>query len=394
MTALEALLAASQAVPEESSPFGARPKQLFKPGAKSKIKPSALDEAFTSYGVPLIAAGKAIKEHPGQAAATLAGLLTLPETATGVLAASGIGLGAAALDKLHPFSDEPSEYRSKTAASNLEDLLGAAVLSGLAQKAFGKSAPARAEATAASELPTSSMATGFVAPTPADVLATRGFLPPKLIPAPPHLGLPEGTMVGNPARNRVPGTPEGDAFERFMAEAHPELQRNPETIYRGGRDDYDPNHLMSGEADRDFFTRMPGVKIYGSNDDIVARSYIPTRHSRLYEFINGSRSPMILDEKNSWWDPIKQMDVYRQAENAGNDAVVFKRSIDPGDMSAEAAVPSDVHVLFDRKNAKSSYNIGTWDRSIDDLYRLLPFAGLAAGVAATQATQSPKRKAQ
>lgn len=77
---------------------------------------------------------KYAKENPAK---TALGIGTLYSGPVGWAAALGLPAAATVLDKLNPFSDKPSEYQTKTAAENAEDIGSAMAFGGLAKGVTG-----------------------------------------------------------------------------------------------------------------------------------------------------------------------------------------------------------------------------------------------------------------
>lgn len=68
------------------------------------------------------------QEHPAGATA-IAAAPALPATLMGILGAGALGLGAEIIDKSHPLTSQPSDWETRRAADNLEDVLSSGAVS-------------------------------------------------------------------------------------------------------------------------------------------------------------------------------------------------------------------------------------------------------------------------
>ena len=363
------------------------------------------------------------KEHPAELAG---GVLSIPAGPVGMGLASMAGR---AIDKTHPFTSNESDYTHEKSADNLVDILNSGVVGGTLGaigSGLGKLIT-----------PTSRMSKGFVAPA-----SIRSKLyQPDLIPAPKELYLPEGTMVGNPIVNRLPGTKQGDAYLKYMEGTVNEGNHNPEVVWRGGKPEYDHRDLAYGQDD---------IDIYGSGNSQMSESYRPEGNAQahldalnkilenkdlnalgkytraeleyaakqsanpknkfdqamtnymmdvvneagidvpnqgpMYQFYNGAINPRVVDMSKMSFNPDLQSNLIERALEEGKGGVImnnYRDAANPYASNADIAnSPSSVHVIFDPTALKSKYNIGTWDRSNRDQYLSIPAIGAGLGAAA------------
>lgn len=251
-----------------------------------------------------------LRENPATLAAGL-GAFALPASAAGMLGAGLLGSIARAVDKTHPLTEQPSDYRSEEPGTSGVDILLAGIADGVLARMGGRR-PAPKEATDAGlreaiaarkpilsrvvaperpELPRVNVQDKLIDP-PLDYRLPPGYKIhnydyagyeglrdldarleaaglPRFIDAPKGSGF-EGFRVGNPERNMYPGTPEGASYARARMEADP-IVPSTEHMYSG----------VSGTANP-FYAFDPGVigspkarthTKWGSSNPIVAKSY-------------------------------------------------------------------------------------------------------------------------
>lgn len=112
----QALAKAGSYVPEESSPYGAKPvpPRRFAPAPDVPRISNVADLIAENYIAPTVqgaqAVGGFVKEHPAETAAGIAAGLTMPVSAMGLLGAGALGIAGRAIDKTHPLTNERMDY--------------------------------------------------------------------------------------------------------------------------------------------------------------------------------------------------------------------------------------------------------------------------------------------
>lgn len=260
-----------------------------------------------------------------------------------------------------------------------------------------------------------------------------GVLFPSKIPAPIDANLPEGSWVGNPMRNRVPGTAEGAAYDKALEGVPLEFNGEPPKFFRGGPSSYRPHTLSEYDEN--------GAFVFGAKDRPVSLSYTditdksdmrqmlqrallhneplangvtPDELRTTLRTLNDPRemSPGLQDaystlvkaglhnpprpqmqefymfgknvkniphnEQYIDWVPLEEGE--HVLEN-GFDAVIHRNVRDPGNhVIPGSTLPTDVLQTNKQNLAKSIYNEGTWDLSNPNIYKMLPFAGATGGI--------------
>lgn len=137
---------------EERSPFGRK----IEVTERKKLEPNSPRGLF-----------EYVKDHPAQTTMGILAAPLIPEGLVGVGAGALLGGIGRTIDKSHMFTDEPSDYKTKSALSNTADIGLNAIGSGLLQGIFGK-----AVGSVTKEVPPV-IKTGFSPPS------KTGFVPPK-----------------------------------------------------------------------------------------------------------------------------------------------------------------------------------------------------------------------
>jgi len=247
-----------------------------------------------------------LRENPATLAAGL-GAFALPASTAGMLGAGLLGAIARAVDKTHPLTEQPSDYRSEEPGTSGVDILLAGIADGVLARMGGRR-PASKEATDAGlreavaarkpimsrvvaperpELPHVNVQDKLIDP-PLDYRLPPGYKIhnydyagyeglrdldarleaaglPRFIDAPKGSGF-EGFRVGNPERNMYPGTPEGASYARARMEADP-IVPSDEHMYSGVTGSADPYYAYDPSPGRR--THMK----WGSDNPMVAKSY-------------------------------------------------------------------------------------------------------------------------
>lgn len=139
----QALAKAGSFVPEESSPFGAKPipPRRYAPAPDVPRISNVADLIAEDYIAPTYQGAKAVggfvREHPAETAAGIAAGFTLPVSVPGVLGAGALGIAGRMIDKTHPLTDEKSDYKKQSSKEIAKDLLISGTVNALGHGIFG-----------------------------------------------------------------------------------------------------------------------------------------------------------------------------------------------------------------------------------------------------------------
>jgi len=238
-------------------------------------------------------------------------------------------------------------------------------------------------------------------------------------------------MVGNPLRNRVPGTPEGRAYDEAIIGVPLEANGEPPKFFRGGPTRYDPKTLSGydengafvfGAKDRDVslsyvddldktdmkqkvsrallhneplangVTRdelkatlnklsLPGEMSEGLQDayaTIVRAGLHNPPRPQMQEFYMLGKNVKNIPHNEQYID-WRALDEGENLLENGFDAIIHRNVRDPANhIIPGSTLPTDVLQTNKQNLAKSIYNEGTWNLSNPNIYKVLPFAGLGA----------------
>lgn len=163
------------AIPKSGTPLlHLTPSQI---DAAQKIKPSkaltledlpwVMKELKSNVGTGANEIKEGVKDlamnHPAELGLGLAAGVALPASLMGILGAGALGLTGRAIDKTHPLTDMPSDYKTESRSGIAKDLALAGTLNGLTHGIFGK-APELVDADAALKGVSSSSKYRYVIP--------------------------------------------------------------------------------------------------------------------------------------------------------------------------------------------------------------------------------------
>lgn len=264
-------------------------RKIAKADSELESAPLGGSRTFPVRGQKQLTIVEQIKENP----ATLAAGLAMLYPGIGVPAATTIGALARGVDKANLFSDLPSDYSRESLGESLTDIGLTGLVAGLGQYLGSREMP---EDVAVSLKKTN--IGRHLMDAPAEMGLPAGYkifdyskYPgmverdaylesiglPRFIPGPKGSGF-EDVLVGNPARNRLAGTPEGEAYDFASSFRDPKL--SDDILYSGVIDpsNFDP-YIVTPKKIKFSATNENTAKTYSPRRRDIEKRYMPDPYS-------------------------------------------------------------------------------------------------------------------